>query len=457
MRSLLVKNAHTIVTCDDFDSVFTNADLYAEDGVIVHVGATRTHAIPQDADTVIDATDQIIYPGLVNAHHHMCQTFTRNLPQMQNLELFHWLTSLYEYWENLDAEVMYYASLVAMGELIKSGCTTCFDHNYAFPCGGKGFLEAEFNAASQLGERVALARGSMSLSRKNGGLPPESLVQTTEEILEDSRRCVEQFHDPSRFSMRQVVIAPCAPFNVTADLMKESAALARSLNVRLHTHLAETIDEERYALEHVGMRPLAYMKSLGWLGEDVWFAHGIHFNDDELDLLADTGTGVVHCPISNMKLSSGIARITEMIQLGIPVGLGVDGSSSNDGSNLLEEMRVGYLLHRLKESDHAPTGYDMLRIATRGGAKVLGRNDIGRLEAGCAADFFMIDMKRIETVGALADPMALLATVGYRGAVDRTVVAGTTIMEHGRLCGIDEEEVAHKANDCWRRFLKKHE
>ena len=340
-----------------------------------------------------------------------------------------------------------------MGELLKYGCTTCFDHHYVFPEGVGGLMEAEFEAASELGIRSIISRGSMSLSKKDGGLPPDSVVQTTDEIIRDSQLAVEKFHDPSRFSMRQVVLAPCSPFSVTGDLMKESAALARSLHVRLHTHLCETKDEEAFTIAKTGLRPLSYMESLDWLGPDVWFAHGIHFNDEELRLLADTHTGIAHCPVSNMKLSSGVARIPEMLSLGIPVGLGVDGSASNDGSNLLEEMRVGFLLHRLQESENAPNGYEMLKLATKGGGSVLGRREIGQLSEGCAADFFMIDANRLDLVGALDDPGALLAVVGYKGSVARTVVAGRTVMKDGRLVGIDEEKIAAEAEKCRNEFL----
>ena len=453
-KTLLVKNARTIVTCDLQDRVLENAYLYAEDGVISRIG-TMAELGAENADEVIDAKGMLLYPGLINTHHHLYQIFTRNLPEVQNMELFPWLTTLYEYWKNIDADVMRYASLSGLGELLKCGCTTCFDHHYVFPNGADGLMGGEFEAASELGIRSVVSRGSMSLSKKDGGLPPDSVVQKTDEIIRDSQEMVEKFHDPSRFSMRQVVLAPCSPFSVTSDLMKESARLARSLHVRLHTHLCETKDEEHFTLEKTGMRPLAYMESLGWVGSDVWFAHGIHFNDEELKLLADTHTGVAHCPISNMKLSSGIARIPEMLALGIPVGLAVDGSASNDGSNLLEEMRVGFLLHRLHESEKAPTGYDMLKIATRGGAAVLGRTDIGQLSVGYAADFFMIDSNRLDLVGALDDPRAVLSVVGYKGPVARTVVAGRTVMKDGRLVGIDEEKIAAEAEECRRRFLAK--
>ena len=293
----------------------------------------------------------------------------------------------------------------------------------------------------------------MDLSKKDGGLPPDSVVQTVDEILDDSARAIDAYHDASFGSMRQVVLAPCSPFSVSADLLKESAVLARQYGVRLHTHLCETKDEERYTLERVGLRPLAYMETLGWVGPDVWYAHGIHFNDEELRLLADTGTGVAHCPISNMKLSSGVARIPDMLALGVPVGLAVDGSASNDGSSLLEELRVAYLLHRLTYSDKAPGGYDLLKLATVGSAKLLGRDDIGCLEEGKCADLFLVDSRRLELTGCCYDAASVLATVGLRGPVDYTVVHGTVTVAKGRLTGIDEDQIAHDASAACGRYL----
>ncbi len=389
----------------------------------------------------------IAYPGLVNTHHHLYQTFTRNLPQVQNLELFDWLIELYEIWKGLTPEVMRYSSLVGMGELLKSGCTTCFDHHYVFPKDTSGeLIDVQFGAAKELGIRMHASRGSMSLSKKDGGLPPDTVVQTVDQILADSERLIKKYHDTSKNSMSQIVLAPCSPFSVTGELMKESAVLARKYGVRLHTHLAETIDEQNFTLDKFKMRPLEYMESLGWIGQDVWFAHGIHFNDAELKRLAETKTGIAHCPISNMKLSSGIARIPEMIDLDIPVGLGVDGSASNDGSNLLEEIRVSYLLHRLNSSRKAPSGYDILKLATKGGARVLGRNDIGSLEVGKAADLFMIDSNRIEYVGTQYDPKSVLGTVGHKGEVDYTIVNGKVVVKKGKLVGIDEEKIVAEAN-----------
>lgn len=441
--SLFIKNIKTLVTCDDKDSVKENVNIFIDNGVILNIGSETF-----DADEVIDAKDMIVYPGLINTHHHLYQTFTRNLPQVQNMELFDWLKTLYEIWKGLNPDSIKYSSLVGMGELMKHGCTTCFDHHYVFPRDTSGeLIDIQFEAAKELGIRMHASRGSMSLSKKDGGLPPDSVVQTVDEILSDSERLIKKYHDPSQNSMTQIALAPCSPFSVTGDLMKESAVLARKHGVRLHTHLAETLDEEAFTIKKFGMRPLEYMESLGWIGEDVWFAHGIHFNDEELKRLAKTKTGVAHCPISNMKLSSGIARISEMIEMDIPVGLAVDGSASNDGSNMLEEIRVAYLLHRLSSSDKAPTGYDILKLATRGGARVLGRNDIGILEEGKAGDLFMIDASKLSHVGTQYDPKSLLGTVGITGEVDYTVVNGKIVVKNGKLVGVDEELVAAKANE----------
>lgn len=449
MSHLLIKNAWRIITCNDEDEVLQDSNIYIEDGEIKYIGQEI-----KEADQTIDATGHLVYPGLINTHHHLYQTFSRNLPQVQNMELFDWLTALYEIWKNLNSDVIYHSSMTGMGELLKAGCTTCFDHHYVFPEGrADGLLDAQFGAAADLGIRMFASRGSMSLSKKDGGLPPDSVVQTVDEILTDSRNAVEKYHDPSRFSMRMLALAPCSPFSVTEDLLRESAVLARDLGVRLHTHLCETKDEERFVKERCGMRPLAYMESLGWTGPDVWYAHGIHFNDDELKLLARTGTGVAHCPASNMKLSSGVCRVPEMLKLGVPVGLAVDGSASNDGSNLLEEMRISYLLHRLHSSNQAPTGYDILKMATKGSAGILGRDDIGSLETGKAGDLFMVDAGRLELVGTQYDPKSLLGTVGLKQAVDFTVVNGRVVVEHGRLVTVDERKQAAQANQLVEKYL----
>ena len=450
MSTLLIKNARYVVSCDDSDTLYERVNLFIRDGVIVSIGPDY-----HQADTVLDASSMAVYPGLINTHHHLYQLFSRNLPEVQKMELFPWLVTLYEVWKGLDEEVVAWSSLTGFGELLKTGCTTCFDPHYVFPHGAGDLIAAQFRSASQAGIRFVASRGSMDLSKKDGGLPPDSVVQTIDEILADSERLVRVWHDPSPYSMRQMVLAPCSPFSVSGDLMRESAKLARSLGVRLHTHVAETRDEEQFTLEKFSMRPLAYMESLGWVGPDVWYAHGIHFNDAELRLLADTGTGVAHCPISNMKLASGVCRVPEMLKLGVPVGLAVDGAASNDGSDLLEELRVCYLLHRLHASAAAPTGYEVLKLATRGSARLLGREDIGCLAPGKAADCFLIDLSRLSLVGAQFDPMSVRGTVGFKGNVDYTIVNGVPVVQNGELTTFDEAEAVRSANRVVRRYLNR--
>ena len=463
-RTLLIRNVSHVVTCDDSDRILHNVSLLVRDGVIWSI--CEDGRMPEllkgmsigdvSAVSCIDGAGHALYPGLVNTHHHFYQIFSRNLPEVQNLELFPWLKARYQIWKNLNAEVVYYSSLCGMGELLKCGCTTASDHHYVFPSGcGMDLMDAQFAAADLLGMRFHATRGSMDLSEKDGGLPPDSVVQTIDEILRDCEDAVRKYHDGADFSMHRVALAPCSPFSVSKALLSESADLARKLGVRLHTHLAETLDEERYMLEKKGVRPLAYMERLGWVGGDVWYAHGIHFNDEELSLLARTGTGVAHCPVSNMKLASGVARVPEMLKRSIPVGLAVDGSASNDGSNLLEEMRACYLLHRLGFGADAPSGYEVLKMAARGGARLLGRHEIGQIKAGCAADFFLIDLNRPELVGAQLDPAAMLATVGLKGPVDYTVVNGRVVVEKGRLTGIDERQLSNRANEVCKRYLQR--
>ena len=450
MSTLLIKNARYVISCDDNDTLYERVNLFIRDGVIRSIGPDF-----HQADSVIDAASMAVYPGLINTHHHLYQLFSRNLPEVQKMELFPWLVTLYEVWKRLDEEVVTWSSLTGFGELLKTGCTTCFDHHYVFPRGAGDLIAAQFRAAGQVGIRFMASRGSMDLSQKDGGLPPDSVVQTIDEILTDSERLVRVWHDPSPCSMHQVALAPCSPFSVSGDLMRETARLARRLGVRLHTHVAETRDEEQFTLEKFGMRPLRYMESLGWVGPDVWYAHGIHFNDDELRLLAQTGTGVAHCPISNMKLASGVCRVPEMLRLGVPVGLAVDGAASNDGCDLLEELRVCYLLHRLQASAAAPTGYEVLKLATRGSARLLGRNDIGCLAPGKAADCFLIDLDRLSLVGTQFDPMSVLGTVGLKVNVDYTIVNGVPVVQNGELTTIDEAETVRAANAVVRRYLNR--
>lgn len=450
MGTVLFKNASAIISCDEENKIYYNADMYIRDGEIISIGT-----VDLKADECYDMTGKYIYPGLVNTHHHLYQTFTRNLLKVQKMELFDWLTTLYEIWRGIDEETIYLSSLVGMGELIKYGCTTCFDHHYVFPRNNSEyFIDRQFEAADKLGIRFYASRGSMSLGKKDGGLPPDDLVQDVDTILSDSKRLAEKYHDSSRLAMHRVAFAPCSPFSVTPKLLEESAELARRLGVRLHTHVAETKDEESFCISKLGMRPLEFMESVGWTGSDVWYAHGIHFNDDELKLLAKTGTGVAHCPVSNMKLASGVCRVPEMLDMGVKVGLAVDGSASNDCSNLMAEMRAAYLLHRLTYSSKAPSGAEILKLATAGSAQILGRDDIGSLKPGAAADMFAIDAESLELAGTFTDPAGILATVGYSKPADYVFINGKLVCEAGRLKGIDEEEIAKAANKKVKELIK---
>ncbi len=449
MSSLLIKNALAVVTVDDDDRIVENGNILIKDGVIDYIGTEEC-----SAQQVIDASGCFVYPGLVNTHNHLYQTFTRNLPQVQKMELFPWLVTLYEIWRGLDEDSIFLSSLTGLGELLRYGCTTAADHHYVFPqSGSEFFIDRQFEAADLLGIRFHATRGSMSLGKKDGGLPPDDLVQDVDTILKDSQRLVEKYHDPKPFAMHQVALAPCSPFSVSEDLMRETAVLARSLGVRMHTHLCETKDEENFTLEKCGLRPLAYMEKCGWTGPDVWYAHGIHFNDDELLLLADTGTGVAHCPVSNMKLSSGVCRIPDILRLGVKVGLAVDGAASNDCQNLMAEIRSAYLLHRLIYGAQAPTGYELLKMATRGSASLLGRDDIGQLAPGKAGDLFLIDVSGLEAVGARLDPGCFLGTVGFSKPAKSVVVAGKEVVRDGVLLGINESETAVLAEQAHRKLL----
>ncbi|MBR5430301.1 MAG: 8-oxoguanine deaminase [Firmicutes bacterium] len=451
MSTLLIENAEAIVTCDSRDTVWHNASIYIRDGVIRAIGPDMNYPV----DEKIDGRGLLCYPGLINTHHHFYQIFSRNLPQVQQLELFDWLRALYEIWKHLDEDAVRLSTQVGMAELMKNGCTACFDHHYVFPRHGGDLIAAQFQAADSLGMRFHASRGSMDLSVKDGGLPPDSVVQTVDEIMADSERLIDLYHDGSFASMRQVALAPCSPFSVSGELLRQSALLARDKGVRLHTHLCETRDEERYTLERFGRRPLAYLESLGWVGPDVWYAHGIWFTEQELRQLADWGCGVAHCPISNMKLSSGVARLPDMLRLGVKVGLAVDGSASNDGSNLLEELRCAYLLHRLTWHEQAPSGYDLLKLATRGSASLLGREDIGSIAIGKCADLFLVDSRRLELTAACSDPKSLLATVGLKGPVDYTLINGRVAVRQGRVTALDEEELAAAANRKAREYLSR--
>ena len=452
MASLLIKNARNIITMDAQKRQFPGGSLYAEDQEIKAIGFDIPY---ETADVVIDASGKNVYPGFINTHHHLYQTFTRNLPLAQDSELFDWLITLYEIWRHLQPKDVYLSALVGLGELLKTGCTTASDHFYVFPNGITGeLIDEEIRAARELGIRFFPTRGSMNLGKADGGLPPDEVVQSMGTILKDSQRVIEIYHDRSKFAMTRVGVSPCSPFSVSEELLRESASLARSYGVRMHTHLAETMDEEAYCLEKKGMRPLEYMEHTGWVGSDVWFAHGIHFNDNEIHRLGRCGCGVAHCPTSNMKLSSGVFPVRKMLDAGVRVGLGVDGSASNDSSDMSAEVRQAYLLHKLVSGKEGPTAEESLWLATVGSSRVLGwEYAIGTLAPGKAADFFLIDTRKIEFAGALFDDAALPASVGIGRHVDMTVVVGKVVVKDGKLVNIDEERIAIAAQAAASRMV----
>jgi cytosine/adenosine deaminase-related metal-dependent hydrolase len=450
MSSILLKNCFYIFLSAE-DGSRRGEDILIRDNRISKIGAD----IAERADRIIDCSTCVVVPGFVNTHHHFYQTLTRNLPAVQNAELFDWLLYLYEIWKHLDEEAVYYSSLLAMAELLKTGCTTSTDHHYIYPQNVDGDLVgAQFKAAENLGMRLSPTRGSMSLSKKDGGLPPDSVVQTEDEILRDSHRVVGQYHDDGELSMRRVILAPCSPFSVTEELMKETVRLARQHGVRLHTHVAETNDENDFCLKIYGRRPLELMEDCGFIGADVSYAHGIHFNDDELRRLADTGTHIAHCPTSNMRLGSGICRVKEMLQHGINVALAVDGSASNDSSDMLGETRNALLLQRVHYGANAVTTMDVMRMATENGAALLGFEKVGKIKEGWAADLALFNVGKLEYSGSLSDPLAAIVFSGYNHGTEHTIVNGNIVVESGRLTGFDETELMNKCNAISERLIK---
>lgn len=462
MTTLLAKNATMLVTMDSQRRELKNASLFARDGIITHVGAPEE--LPQTADVVLNLDGQIVLPGFINTHHHLDQTLTRNLPAAQNNNLFPWLQVHYRLWAKRTPAATRNSTLIGLAELAASGCTTVFDHSYLFQSGTR--VDDQIAAAQEIGVRFHACRGSMSLGQSQGGLPPDDCVEDEDFILQDSRRVIETYHNASRGSMLQVVLGPCSPFSVTTTLMKESAKLARAYNVRLHTHLCETLDEERFTLEKYRLRPVAFMETLDWLGDDVWFAHAVHVDAEEIRQFAQAGVGVAHCPSSNMRLASGIAPVKEYLAADVQVGLGVDGSASNDGNHMLLEARQAMLLARLKLGLLPPEGprklfllsqsdplrahewmtaREALEMATLGGARVLGRDDIGALEVGKCADFFTIDLNTVDYAGALNDPVAATLFCAPQKA-KYTVINGRIVVEDGRVVTVDMQPVIQAHN-----------
>lgn len=431
MSTLLLKNIHTLVTMDDAGREIKDAAVFVRDNVIEAVGTLD--AMPaQTADTVFDCAQHVVLPGLVNTHHHMVQSLTRVMAQ--DNELFDWLTTLYPIWAGLHSQHVYTAAKLAMAELILSGCTTSSDHLYIYP--NDVTIEDEIRAAQEMGIRFHASRGAMSLGESKGGLPPDSVVEDEAFILRDMRRAIETYHDADRHAMLRIVIAPCSPFTVTQDLMRESANLARSYGVTLHTHLAENDKDIDFGLEMFNQRPGDYAEDVGWVGDDVWHAHCVKLNDGEIDLFARTQTGVCHCPSSNMRLASGIAPLRAMLDARVPVGLGVDGSASNDSGHLLNEARQAMLLQRVGGNPAALSGREALRLATRGGASVLRRDDIGIIAPGMSADIIAYRLDRVAFAGAQHDPVAAL-TFCQPASVDLSIINGKVVVQDGVLLTVE--------------------
>ncbi len=439
--TLLLKNADVIATMDAARRELKSGWVHISDGMIVAIGEGEAPAVR--VNEVVDLAGRLVCPGLINTHHHMFQSLTRAVPTAQDSSLFGWLQTLYPIWSRLTPEMIKVSTQTAMAELLLGGCTTSSDHLYLFPNGAR--LDDCIEAASEIGMRFHAARGAMSIGESQGGLPPDSLVEKEPAILNDTQRVIETYNDPSDGAMVRVVVAPCSPFSVSQGLMADSAQLARQYGVSMHTHLAEDKDDVAYSLAKFGRTPARYAEALGWLGPDVWHAHCVRLDRDGIRLFAASGTGVAHCPCSNMRLGSGIAPIGRMRRAGVPVGLGVDGSASNDSGNLIAEMRQALLLQRVKYGAGVMTGRQALEIATVGGAQVLNRTDIGRIAPGQAADLAIFDLNDLQFAGALHDPVAALAFCGPVAPL-HTLVNGRFVVRDRRLTTIDLGKLIRRHN-----------
>ncbi len=464
MTTILFSHADWIITaadCGQRSSItpvagvrqIQDGAILVRDGWIEAVGPATE--VPDRADEVIDAEGMLLFPGLINTHHHLYQTLTRALPAAQNAALFDWLRTLYPIWAHLTSHAVYISAKVGLAELLLSGCTTAVDHLYLYP--NDVTLDDEIRAAQEIGIRFVATRGGMSRGESEGGLPPDHIVESEAAILQDMQRVIELYHDDRPGAMLQIALAPCSPFSVTEDLMRESASLARSYGVRLHTHLAETTDEEEYCKATAGMSPIHYAESLGWLGPDVWFAHGVHVSPAEISLLAQTQSGIAHCPSSNMRLGSGIAPVRRYLDEGVRVGLAVDGSASNDSSHMLAEARMALLLQRvgLQRADALTPG-EALGLATAGGAALLGRNELGRLEVGMAADFAGVRLDRLAYAGAAVhDPLGALLLCAPQ-SMDLVVVNGRVVVKEGQLLTVDLPRLVEQHNRLAQSLMSGH-
>jgi cytosine/adenosine deaminase-related metal-dependent hydrolase len=456
----ILHNATIITPAKTGVCVRAGHSLVFGDGRVLEAGPAPTFAERLERGEfhqVVPGEQHVVIPGLVNGHHHLYQSLTRCLPAVQNLPLFPWLRGLYEHWRTLDYSAVRAAAAVSLAELLLHGCTTTSDHFYMFPAGSDVRMEAVLEVAEELGIRLHLCRGSMTLGQSRGGLPPDDCVERDEDVLRDCVRVLEAYHDPAPYALRRIDLAPCSPFNVTRELLRDTLTLGRQYGVLLHTHLAETLAEERFCLEHYGCRPVQYLADLGWLGPDVYLAHCVWLTEVEIALLGQTRTGVVHCPTSNMRLGSGMAAVTALLHAGARVGLGVDGSSSQDGGNLLAEMKQALLSARVRpvlaERDAAGTDQELFpaatafRVATAGSAACLNRPELGHLDPGAAADFAMLRADDVALAGAIVhDPLAALV-LGAPPRCDRVFVGGREVVSAGRLVALDETRLARELND----------
>ncbi|MEG2291273.1 MAG: 8-oxoguanine deaminase [Clostridium sp.] len=455
MQKLLLKKISWLITMDDMDNIYKDIDLLIEDNKIkaIKKNIDDININEGNGDKIINCSGLVVLPGFVNTHHHLYQTMFRGIKEVQNMPLFPWLKGLYEFWKRVDSEVVYYGAMVGFSELLRTGCTTTMDHHYVFPKKSKGnLIDEEIKAAKEIGIRFHAARGSMSLGKEQGGLPPRSIIQSEEEILLDSERLIDKYHDFRDFAMTRIVLAPCSPFSTTNNVMWETKELARKKAVMLHTHLCETVDEENFCKEKYEKTPVELMKELEWVGKDVWFAHGIYISEKEMKTIG--GAGIAHCPSSNMKLGSGICKTSELLNAGIPVGIAVDGSASNDGSNMWEEVKRAYLLNHLKYGDQGLTAYEILKMATAGGAKVLGRKDIGVLEPNKAADIIAIDLNDIAFAGC-HDPVISIVCCGNSSHVKYTIVNGKVVVKDGIILSVDIGEIGIKADKLAKDIVDK--
>jgi len=449
MATLLLKNAHAVATFDSQLGELKGADIFVRDNVIASIGPSQNDLA---ADATIDCSRMVLLPGLVNTHHHFYQTLTRSVPGTQDVKLFDWLQTLYPIWARFTPEAIRISTRIAIAELMLSGCTTSMDHTYVWPNGAR--VDDQIEVAREMGFRFHASRGSMSLGRSKGGLPPDGVVEDEPMILEDTQRAIDAYHDPAALAMTRIVVAPCSPFSVSKDLMRESIALARSAGVHSHTHLAETLDEESYCLEHFGCRPVELAEKLGWVGSDVWHAHMVHPSPAECERLGASRTGIAYCASSNMRLGSGIAPIGALRKTGARIGLGVDGSASNDASNMLDEVRHAMLLQRVNGGAAALLARDALVMATRGGAQVLGRDDIGSLAPGMAADIAGWSIDSLELAGgAVHDPVAALVFCRPQRA-DLVIVNGSVRVRHGELLNFDLQSTITEANEIARALAR---